>query len=99
MEKRIIRLGLVMIFSLLLSIILFLIGIIGIFLSRKNIILIIMSLELMLLACNYNFLFFAIYLDDLMGEVFSLSILSVGASESALGLALVISYYRTYKYI
>jgi NADH-quinone oxidoreductase subunit K len=88
-----------MIFSLLLSIILFLIGIIGIFLSRKNIILIIMSLELMLLACNYNFLFFAIYLDDLMGEVFSLSILSVGASESALGLALVISYYRTYKYI
>jgi NADH-quinone oxidoreductase subunit K len=88
-----------MIFSLLLSIILFLIGIIGIFLSRKNIILIIMSLELMLLACNYNFLFFAIYLDDLMGEVFSLLILSVGASESALGLALVISYYRTYKYI
>jgi NADH-quinone oxidoreductase subunit K len=88
-----------MIFSLLLSIILFLVGIIGIFLSRKNIILIIMSLELMLLACNYNFLFFAIYLDDLMGEVFSLLILSVGASESALGLALVISYYRTYKYI
>lgn len=88
-----------MIFSLLLSIILFLVGVIGIFLSRKNIILIIMSLELMLLASNYNFLFFAIYLDDLIGEIFSLLILSVGASESALGLALVISYYRTYKYV
>jgi NADH-quinone oxidoreductase subunit K len=58
-----------------------------------------MSLELMLLASNYNFLFFSIYLDDLMGEVFSLLILSVGASESALGSALVISYYRTYKYV
>lgn len=88
-----------MIFSLILSIILFIVGVVGIFLSRKNIILIIMSLELMLLASNYNFLLFSIYLDDLMGEVFSLLILSVGASESALGLALVISYYRTYKYI
>lgn len=88
-----------MIFFLFLSIILFLIGVIGIFLSRKNIILIIMSLELMLLASNYNYLFFSIYLDDLMGQVFSLLILSVGASESAIGLALVISYYRTYKYI
>jgi NADH-quinone oxidoreductase subunit K len=98
MEKRITRLG-IMLFSLLLSIIIFIIGIIGIFLSRKNIILIIMSLELMLLASNYNFLFFSIYLDDLIGEIFSLLILSVGASESALGLALVISYYRTYRYI
>lgn len=88
-----------MIFYLLLSMILFLIGIIGIFLSRKNIILIIMSLELMLLAANYNYLLFTIYIDDLMGQVFSLLILTVGASESALGLALVISYYRTYKYI
>jgi NADH-quinone oxidoreductase subunit K len=98
MEKRIIRLGL-MILSLLLSIILFIIGIAGILLSRKNVILIIMSLELLLLASNYNYILFSIYLDDLIGQVFALLILSVGASESAIGLALVISYYRTYKYI
>jgi NADH-quinone oxidoreductase subunit K len=88
-----------MIISLCLSIILFIIGIAGILLSRKNIILIIMSLELLLLSSNYNYILFSIYLDDLMGQVFALLILSVGASESAIGLALVISYYRTYKYI
>lgn len=88
-----------MILSILLSIFLFILGISGILLSRKNIILIIMSLELLLLSCNYNYILFSIYLDDLMGQVFSLLILSVGASESAIGLALVISYYRTYKYI
>lgn len=99
MEKRIIRLGLIMIILLILSIFLFIIGIAGIFLSRKNIILVIMSLELLLLACNYNYILFSIYLDDLIGQVFSLLILSVGASESAIGLALIISYYRTYKYI
>jgi len=88
-----------MILSILLSVFLFILGIAGILLSRKNIILIIMSLELLLLSCNYNYILFSIYLDDLMGQVFSLLILSVGASESAIGLALVISYYRTYKYI
>jgi NADH-quinone oxidoreductase subunit K len=88
-----------MIIFLLLSILLFLIGITGIFLSRKNIILVIMSLEVLLLSCNYNYLLFSIYLDDLFGQIFSLLILSVGASESAIGLALIISYYRTYKYI
>jgi NADH-quinone oxidoreductase subunit K len=99
MEKRVIRLGLTMILSLLLSIILFIIGIAGILLSRKNVILIIMSLELLLLSSNYNYILYSIYLDDLIGQVFALLILSVGASESAIGLALVISYYRTYKYI
>lgn len=98
MEERIIRLG-IMIFFLFLPIILFVVGIIGISLSKKNIILIIMSLELMLLSSNYIYSYFSLYLDDLMGQVFSLLILSVGAAESALGLALVISYYRTYKYI
>jgi NADH-quinone oxidoreductase subunit K len=88
-----------MLLLLLLSIFLFIIGVTGIFLSRKNVILIIMSLELLLLACNYNYILFSIYLDDLMGQVFSLLILSVGASESAIGLALIICYYRTYKYI
>lgn len=98
MEKRKFRLGL-MIFFLFLPLSLFIIGIVGISMSKKNIILIIMSLELMLLASNYIYIFFSLYLDDLIGQVFSLLILSIGAAESALGLALVISYYRTYKYI
>lgn len=98
MEEREFRLG-IMVFFLFLPIILFVVGIIGISLSKKNIILIIMSLELMLLASNYIYSFFSIYLDDLVGQVFSLLILSIGAAESALGLALVISYYRTYRYI
>jgi len=88
-----------MILALFLSFFLFVIGVAGILLSRKNIILIIMSLELLLLSCNYNYILFSVYLDDLIGQVFALLILSVGASESAVGLALVISYYRTYKYI
>jgi NADH-quinone oxidoreductase subunit K len=81
------------------SLLLFIIGIFGLFLSRKNIILIIMSLELMLLAINYNFLFLSTYLDDLIGQLFSLFILTIGACESAIGLALLICYYRSYKFI
>jgi len=88
-----------MFIHLLLSLILFIIGIFGLFLSRKNIILIIMSLELMLLAINYNFLFLSTYLDDLLGQLFSLLILTIGACESSIGLALLICYYRTYKFI
>lgn len=88
-----------MIITILLSINLFIIGISGILLSRKNTILIIMCLELLLLSSNINYILFSIYLDDIIGQVFALLILSVGASESAIGLALVISYYRTYKYV
>ncbi len=88
-----------MIISILLSISLFIIGVSGILLSRKNTILIIMCLELLLLACNINYILFSIYLDDIIGQIFALLILSVGASESAIGLALIITYYRTYKYI
>ncbi len=88
-----------MFIHLLLPLILFIIGIFGLFLSRKNIILIIMSLELMLLSINYNFLFLSTYLDDLLGQLFSLFILTIGACESAIGLALLICYYRTYKFI
>ncbi len=84
---------------LVVPVLLFIIGIFGLFLSRKNIILIIMSLELLLLAVNYNFLFFSVYLDDIMGQVFSLFILTIGACESSIGLALLICYYRTYKYV
>jgi NADH-quinone oxidoreductase subunit K len=88
-----------MIIAILLSISLFIIGVSGILLSRKNTILIIMCLELLLLACNLNYILFSIYLDDIIGQIFALLILSVGASESAIGLALIITYYRTYKYI
>ena len=88
-----------MFMHLVVPVLLFIIGIFGLFLRRKNIILIIMSLELLLLAVNYNFLFFSVYLDDIMGQVFSLFILTIGACESSIGLALLICYYRTYKYV
>jgi NADH:ubiquinone oxidoreductase subunit K len=74
--------------------ILFLLGIWGIFLNRKNIIVMLMSIELMLLAVNLNFLMFSVYLDDLVGQLFALLILTVAAAESAIGLALLVVYYR-----
>lgn len=78
----------------LLSIILFLIGCSGIFLNKKNILLILMSIELMLLAINLNWIFFSVYLDDLVGQLFALFILTVAAAESAIGLAILVIYYR-----
>jgi len=79
---------------LVVSTLLFLIGISGIFLNRKNIIVLLMSVELMLLAVNINFVVFSVFLDDLLGQVFCLLILTVAAAESAIGLALLIVYYR-----
>jgi NADH-quinone oxidoreductase subunit K len=76
------------------STLLFLIGIWGIFLNRKNIIIMLMSIELMLLAINMNFLLFSVYLDDIVGQVFALFVLTVAAAESAIGLALLVVYYR-----
>lgn len=76
------------------SLILFLLGIWGIFLNRKNILIMLMSIELMLLAVNLNFLFFSVYLDDLIGQLFALLALTVAAAESAIGLALLVVYYR-----
>jgi len=76
------------------SIILFLLGIWGIFLNRKNIIIMLMSIELMLIVVNLNFLVFSVYLDDLIGQLFALLILTVAAAESAIGLALLVVYYR-----
>jgi NADH:ubiquinone oxidoreductase subunit K len=76
------------------SLTLFLIGIWGIFLNRKNIIIMLMSIELMLLAVNLNFVLFSVYLDDLLGQLFALLILTVAAAESAIGLALLVVYYR-----
>ena len=73
---------------------LFLLGIWGIFLNRKNIIIMLMSIELMLLAVNLNFAFFSVYLDDMMGLLFVLLVLTVAAAESAIGLAILVAYYR-----
>jgi len=69
-------------------------GIIGIFVSRKNIIAILIGIELMLLAANFNFIMCAAYLDDGMGLVFSMLILTLAGVEAALGLSILIVYYR-----
>ena len=73
---------------------LFLLGIWGIFMNRKNILVMLMSIELMLLAVNMNFLVFSVYLDDVLGQVFALFVLTVADAESAIGLALLVVYYR-----
>jgi NADH-quinone oxidoreductase subunit K len=74
--------------------ILLLIGLFGIVLNRKSIIHIIMCVELVLLSLNLNFIVFSVYLDDLYGQIFALFVLTVAAAESAIGLALLIIYYR-----
>lgn len=79
---------------LIISMFLFLISIWGIFLVKKNIIIILMSIELMLLSINLNFIIFSILLDDVLGQVFALFILTVAAAESAIGLAILVVYYR-----
>jgi len=73
---------------------LFVIGIFGIFLNRKNIIVILMSIELMLLAVNINMVAFSSYLGDLAGQIFTLFILTVAAAEAAIGLAILVVFYR-----
>jgi NADH-quinone oxidoreductase subunit K len=74
--------------------ILFALGICGIFLNRKNVIVILMSVELMLLAVNLNLVAFSAALNDLIGQVFALFILTVAASEVAIGLAIIVVYFR-----
>ena len=74
--------------------IIFTIGIVGIFLNRKNIIVILMSIELILLAVNINLVSFSIYLQDLVGQVFTMLILTVAAAEAAVGLAIIVIYYK-----
>ena len=79
---------------LTLAAIIFTIGIIGIFLNRKNVIIILMSIELILLAVNINLVSFSIYLQDLVGQVFTMFILTVAAAEAAVGLAIIVIYYK-----
>ena len=79
---------------LTLAAIIFTIGIVGIFLNRKNVIIILMSIELILLSVNINLVSFSIYLQDLVGQVFTLFILTVAAAEAAVGLAIIVIYYK-----
>ena len=79
---------------LTLAAIIFTIGIIGIFLNRKNVIIILMSIELILLAVNINLVSFSIYLQNLVGQVFTMFILTVAAAEAAIGLAIIVIYYK-----
>jgi NADH-quinone oxidoreductase subunit K len=74
--------------------ILFTLGLFGIFLNRKNVIIILMSIELMLLAVNINFVAFSAFLNDLVGQIFAMFVLTVAAAEAAIGLAILVVYYR-----
>jgi len=79
---------------LTLGAIIFTIGIIGIFLNRKNVIIILMSIELILLAVNINLVSFSIYMQNLSGQIFTMFILTVAAAEAAIGLAIIVIYYK-----
>lgn len=79
---------------LTLGALLFTMGVFGIFLNRKNVIIILMSVELMLLAVNINFVAFSAYLDDIHGQVFAMFILTVAAAEAAIGLAILVTFFR-----
>ncbi len=81
-------------YFLMLGAVVFSLGLLGVVLNRRNLILMLMSIELMLLASNINFVAFSNHLHDLTGQVFSLFILTVAAAEAAIGLAILVVYYR-----
>lgn len=80
---------------LILAGLIFTIGVFGIFLNRKNVIIILMSIELMLLSVNINFVAFSVYLGDMAGQVFAMFILTVAAAEAAIGLAILVAFFRS----
>jgi NADH-quinone oxidoreductase subunit K len=84
---------------LVLAALLFAIGVVGIFMNRKNLIVLLMAIELMLLAVNTNFIAFAYHLGDLSGQVFVFFILTVAAAESAIGLAILVALFRNLRSI
>ncbi|MBN9506087.1 MAG: NADH-quinone oxidoreductase subunit NuoK [Altererythrobacter sp.] len=77
------------------SSILFVLGVLGIFLNRKNVIIILMAIELILLAVNLNLVAFSAFLHDLTGQIFAMFVLTVAAGEAAIGLAILVSYFRS----
>lgn len=86
--------GITMTHYLIVSTLLFVLGVFGIFLNRKNIIVILMAIELILLAVNINLVAFSAFLGDLVGQVFSMFVLTVAAGEAAIGLAILVIYFR-----
>ena len=74
--------------------VIFLLGVVGIFLNRKNVIVILMSVELILLSVNINLIAFSTYSNEIVGQIFTFFILTVAAAEAAIGLAIIVSYYR-----
>jgi len=83
-----------MIKILVVSFFIFFVGVLGLFFTRRHIILLLLSIELIFLSINYNFLIFSIYLDDILGQFFVLCIISVAAAESVIGLAILVIFYR-----
>lgn len=81
-------------FLLFFSFLMFFLGTLGIFITRKNIIIILVSIELMLLAVNFNFVIFSILLDDILGQLFVVYTLTLAGAEAAIGLAILIIFYR-----
>ena len=79
---------------LVLGAVIFSLGMIGIFLNRKNVIVILMSIELIILSVNINLVSFSIFLQDIIGQIFTMLILTVAAAEAAIGLAIIVVYYR-----
>jgi NADH-quinone oxidoreductase subunit K len=79
---------------LFLSFFIFLTGVMGLFLTRKHIILLLLSIELIFLSINYNFIVFSVFMDDMLGQYYALCILTVAAAESAIGLAILVIFYR-----
>ena len=79
---------------LVLAAVIFTLGVFGIFINRKNVIVILMSIELMLLAVNLNLVAFSSFLNDMVGQVFAMLVLTVAAAESAIGLAIIVVYFR-----
>lgn len=83
-----------MYYFLILAAFIFFIGILGLVLNRQNILIALMSIELLLLSVNLNFIIFAIYLDDIIGQIFVLFILTISATESSLGLSIITKYFN-----
>jgi NADH-quinone oxidoreductase subunit K len=79
---------------LVVSAALFVLGVVGIFINRKNVIIILMSIELLLLAVNINFVAFSAYLHQVHGQIFAMFVLTVAAGEAAIGLAILVIYFR-----
>ena len=86
-------------FLLFVTILLFVIGLLGLILNKKNFLIVIISIELLLLAINFNFVIFSVYFDDIVGQIFVLFILTIAATESAIGLAILILYYKIHNTI